>query len=208
MPGIRYEDSVFLNVPFDPRYEPLLRALIFTIHDCGLVARCARELDDGGRLRLERICSLMSESMFGIHDISRTGLDRSHRLPRFNMPLELGLFMGAQRFGSPMHRKKRCLILDRDEHRYRNFCSDLSGQDVRAHWNCAEGAVTSVRNWLSSHLINRGVQVPGGRRILERYRSFTRQLPEMCRDLHLESRNLLYSEYVNLLTGWLKGNPW
>lgn len=208
MPEFRYEDSVFLNVPFDRRYESLLRALVFTIHDCGLVARCAREIEDGGQVRIEWICSLMSESMYGIHDISRTGLDKHHRLPRFNMPLELGLFMGAQRFGSPAHRRKRCLILDREEHRYRNFCSDISGQEVRAHRNCIEGAVTSVRDWLSSHLISRQILIPGGGRILERYRDFCRQLPAVCRGFHLESRNLLYSEYVNLLTSWLKSNPW
>jgi hypothetical protein len=38
----RYEDCVFLNLPFDPEYEALLRALVYTIHDCGFVARCAR----------------------------------------------------------------------------------------------------------------------------------------------------------------------
>jgi len=32
------------------------------------------------------------------HDISRTELNE-HSLPRFNMPLELGLFLGASRFG-------------------------------------------------------------------------------------------------------------
>jgi hypothetical protein len=36
-----YDKQVFLNVPFDKRYEKLLRALAFAVHECGLQARCA-----------------------------------------------------------------------------------------------------------------------------------------------------------------------
>ena len=42
-----YGDRVFLNVPFDKRYRALLEALVFAVHDCGFVARCALESDDG-----------------------------------------------------------------------------------------------------------------------------------------------------------------
>src|SRR5262245_2449314 len=100
MAKLAYDACVFLNVPFDPSYEPFLRALAFTVHDCGFIARCAREIDNGGQVRVEKIYDLMSQSKYGIHDISRTSLDRSHRLPRFNMPLELGIFLGAIRFGT------------------------------------------------------------------------------------------------------------
>jgi hypothetical protein len=208
MPKPHYEDCVFLNVPFDTRYEALLRAIVFTVHDCGLIARCAKEIDDGGQVRMATICTLMAESQYGIHDISRTGLDRELRLPRFNMPLELGVFIGAQRFGTAKHKKKCCLILDRERDRYRLFCSDLSGQEIRAHHNRAEHAVRSVRDWLSGQLIHRSIQVPGGTRILDRYRRFCRQLPVLCRNLQLDPRELLYVEYINLVEAWLRANSW
>lgn len=40
-----YEDSVFLNVPFDKNYGRLFDALVFAVHDCGFVARSALEAE-------------------------------------------------------------------------------------------------------------------------------------------------------------------
>ena len=45
MPG--YDDGVFVNVPFDHGYKKLFDALVFAVHDCGFVAHCALESDDG-----------------------------------------------------------------------------------------------------------------------------------------------------------------
>lgn len=128
-----YEDSVFVNVPFDKKYSRLSDALVFAVHDCGFVARSALEVEDSGQARVEKILDIIEQSKFGIHDISRAGVDRNTRLARFNMPLELGFFLGAKRYGSERDRQKRCLVLDRDRYRYRGFCSDIAGQDIRAH---------------------------------------------------------------------------
>ena len=38
-----YSRQVFLNVPFDKLYRRLFHALVFGVHECGLVARCAQE---------------------------------------------------------------------------------------------------------------------------------------------------------------------
>lgn len=91
-----YGQQVFLNVPFDVRYKKLLHALVFAIHECGPVACCASEREDNAEVRVEKLYNLIRNSRFGIHDLSRTTLDREYRLPRFNMPLELGLFLGAR----------------------------------------------------------------------------------------------------------------
>ena len=123
-----YEGSVFLNVPFDKKYSRLSDALVFAVYDCGFVARSALGVEDSGKVRVEKILDIIEQSKFGIHDISRAGLDRATGLARFNMPLELGFFLGATRYGSSKDREKRCLILDRERYRYRNFCSDISGQ--------------------------------------------------------------------------------
>ena len=128
-----YEDSVFLNVPFDSKYKRIFDALVFAVHDCGFSARSALEIEDSGEARVDKILNIIEQSKFGIHDISRAGVDSVTRLARFNMPLELGFFLGAKRYGSKRHFQKRCLILDRESYRYRNFCSDISGQDIRAH---------------------------------------------------------------------------
>jgi hypothetical protein len=90
MPG--YDDRVFINVRFDRRYKKLFDALVFTVHDCGFLAHCALESDDGSRVRLDKLYAIIAECRYGIHDLSRVTLDTRYRLPRFNMPLELGIF--------------------------------------------------------------------------------------------------------------------
>src|SRR5688572_7093124 len=93
-----YAKSVFVNCPFDDEYLPLMEAIVFTVSDCGFVVRSTQELDDAGEVRIEKIIRIIGESKYGIHDISRTELNAAG-LPRFNMPLELGLFLGARKFG-------------------------------------------------------------------------------------------------------------
>ena len=146
-----YEQQVFLNVPFDKLYQKLLDALVFAVHDCGFVARCALEQDDSGEIRVEKIYSIIAACRFGIHDLSRTTLDSRFHLPRFNMPLELGIFLGARKFGGGFQKRKSCLILDRDQYRYQVFCSDIAGQDIRAQGNNIGQSLTVVRNWLQAN---------------------------------------------------------
>jgi hypothetical protein len=78
-----------------------------------------------GRLALTRFSRLSRNVSSGFHDISRTELSKNTKLPRFNMPLELGLFLGAKTFGRRGPRAKVCLILDRQKYRYQKFCSDI-----------------------------------------------------------------------------------
>src|SRR5205823_14200968 len=87
---------------------------------------------------------------------------------------ELGFFLGAKRYGTAQDRQKCCLILDRERYRYRNFCSDIAGQDIRAHNDQPREAIRAVRDWLSSQRTT--VQVPGGKAIFERYARFRVQL--------------------------------
>ena len=202
-----YSDRVFLNVPFDPRYQKLFDALVFTVHDCGFVARCARESEDSSVVRVGKLYDIIERCRYGVHDLSRTGLDSANRLPRFNMPLELGIFLGAKHFGRGRQRQKSCLILDRDRYRYQVFCSDIAGQDIRAHQNRVEDAITVVRNWLRSAR-GGGVLIPGGGRIAQRYVSFRIELPAMCQRAGLDHRGLDFLDYRTMVTGWLRANPW
>ncbi len=201
-----YERSVFVNFPYDETYARLSNAIIFAVHDCGFDVRSALEVEDSGRARVEKILDIIEQSKLGIHDISRAGLDRRTKLARFNMPLELGFFLGAKRYGSPQDREKHCLILDRDRYRYRDFCSDIAGQDIRAHGGDPRNAIRAVRDWLSNHRSD--ALLPGGAVIFQRYEVFRLQLPQQARNLRLDHRELTFRDYVHLVTAWLKVTPW
>lgn len=104
-PGSDFETSVFANCPFDDAYKPMFEAIVFAVFDCGYRPRSALEAYDAGEVRIEKIAALVRNCRLGVHDISRTELNAAG-LPRFNMPFELGLFLGAKRFGNPVQRRK------------------------------------------------------------------------------------------------------
>ena len=173
-----YADNIFVNCPFDDDYYELLYAVVFTVHDCGFVARCALEDEDGGDVRIQKIQRIIRECKYGIHDVSRTELSKGNRLPRFNMPLELGLFLGARCFGDSGQKRKKCLVLDREPYRYQQFISDIAGQDIRAHAGDDKKLVSEVRGWLRN--VSGRKNLPGGAKIWERYCEFWNDLPDLC----------------------------
>jgi hypothetical protein len=111
--------DVFINCPFDDAYKPIFNAIVFAVNDLGFVPRCALEVDDASEVRLEKIMRIIEQCAYGIHDISAVGLASGTMLPRFNMPLELGLHLGCKRFGGEDQRRKACLIFDSEPYRYR-----------------------------------------------------------------------------------------
>lgn len=200
-----YTISVFINCPFDREYLPIFRAVIFTVFDCGYIARSAREVDDSSEVRIDKIAKIISICKFGIHDLSRTELDKETNLPRFNMPLELGLFLGAKRFGTGIQKAKVCLVLDRKPHRYQSFISDIAGQDIQSHKNDVSEAIRVVREWLSS--ASKGTMLPGGKKIQERYGKFTSKLPALCKKVGLTIDEMIFNDYTAVIYEWLKENP-
>jgi len=204
----RFGDSVFINCPFDIEYWPIFEAIVFAVIAAGFAPRCALEELDSGTLRLDKIGRLILRCRYGIHDLSRTTLDTANRLPRFNMPLELGVFLGAKRFGDGNQKTKICLILDRDPYRYQMFCSDIAGQDIRAHGNDGPRTIGLVRDWLRTSRKTAAINIPGGPRITERYVQFRAQLPKMCKAAKLEVGSLIFLDYRTLVAAWLEENPW
>lgn len=199
------KEGVFINVPFDRRYKKLFDALVFAVHDCGFVARGAREQADSSQVRLDKLFEIIGECRFGIHDLSRVTLDSANRLPRFNMPLELGIFLGAKRFGGGRHATKSCLILDRDQYRYQIFCSDIAGQDIRAHGNDVAQAVRAVREWLRT--ASRRNDLRGPADMANRYVRFRGELPAICKLARLEARDLGFLDYRTLVEAWVAAHP-
>lgn len=204
--SVAYDSQVFVNCPFDEGYRPIFRAIIFAIVDCGYIPRSALEIYNSGQVRIHKITDLVARCRLGIHDLSRTELDPESGLPRFNMPLELGIFLGAQWLGSPKQKRKSCLVLDRERYRYQVFCSDIAGQDIAAHGTEPEAAVRLVRDWLRS--LRADVMIPGGAKIWQRYQNFHDDLPLYCEAYQLDPSHLTFNDLTSLIGEWLKENEW
>ena len=159
--------------------------------------RCALEVYDSGQVRIDKIFRLIEDCRFGLHDISRTEFDPGSNLPRFNMPLELGIFLGAQRLGASVHRRKNCLIFDRERYRFQQFISDIAGQDIAAHQNDPKSLISTVRNWLST--VSGREPLPGGAAIAQRFAAFEGDLSSICAKLSLQVEEVTFANYVNMV---------
>lgn len=198
---------VFINCPFDSRYKPVFDAIVFTIFDCGFVARSALELVDSAENRLERIARIIENCDFAVHDISRTELDVGTNLPRFNMPFELGLYLGARRFGNDAQRRKNCLVMDKTRYRYQKFLSDIAGQDIAEHKNDPRLASRRVRDWLNS--VSKRDDIPGAPHIWKRFEAFQVDLPRLAKMRNLHPADLQFKDLSNVIAHWLQkfGGP-
>ncbi len=193
-------DDVFINCPFDADFQPIFQALIFAIYACGFRPRSARELDDGGQSRIDKLYDLIKQCRYGIHDLSRTQLDPINELPRFNMPLELGLFLGAKRYGDRPQRDKRLLILDVERFRYQRFISDLAGMDIHDHGGEPSAAIRETRDWLAN--VSRR-QIPSGDRTVRLYDQFMIDLPALAAELEFDPNTIPYIDMERIIVGWL-----
>lgn len=200
-----YEHAVFVNCPFDEAYRPLFRAIVFCLYDCGFTAHSALEVTDTSQVRIEKISGIIAACKFGLHDISRTELDRDTGLPRFNMPLELGLFLGAKRFGTGRQKTKNCLVVDVERYRYQKFISDIAGQDISPHGGKPVQVIKVVRDWLRD-ATPKSIAVPGSSDIIQRHFIFRSDLPEMCARVGHDMNDLTFNDYVLLVEEWLKSN--
>lgn len=195
----------FINCPFTTDYAPLFRALVFAVLDCGFIPVSAQERGGSQEIRLQKIVELIRSCRYGIHDLSATHIDATTKLPRFNMPLELGLFIGALNFGSGRQRNKGYLVLDTMPFDYRKHTSDLGGQDILAHAGEPRRAIKAVRNWLRRE---RAVLLPGASRMAERYEKFSEDLPVIASSINVDPDELIYNDLTTVVERWLKKNPW
>lgn len=202
-----FDRDVFINCPFDEEYLALFRAVTFTVHDMGFRARCALEASNAGNARIEKILGIVAECRYSIHDLSRTELDKIHRLPRFNMPLELGIDLGCKRYGKDHEQEKVILVMDVEPFRYQKFISDIAGQDVYAHGGTEASVVQNVREWLRLELDPLRVIIPSGAEILARLSAFKNDLPAICIRLHLDADQLGFVDYAFAVASWIEANP-
>jgi hypothetical protein len=198
--GIAQNRTVFINCPFDPSYRRIFDAIVFTVCHLGFEPRCALDQDSGTEERLTKILLLIDRCQFGIHDLSYMKIDPGTRLPRHNMPFELGLFLGCE-FAGRKTPAKNCLILDREPWRYRKSLSDLSGRDVRAHKGRPTSAIIAVRDWLAT--ASQSTDAPGGAFVVQQYRRFRRQLPGLCKTARRNVNELSFWDYRATVNTWL-----
>ncbi len=189
--------AVFINCPFDGTYTPLFKAVVFAVVRCGFLPLCALEVNNSADIRIEKIARIIRECPIGIHDISRTEPDSVNSLPRFNMPLELGLYLGARYFGDRTHRNKAYLILDREPYRYQKFISDIA-----THGDEAREVIKAVRDFLNSH--NGPEPLPDRDRFLwPEYQRFQSALPEICAKLKIAEAELQFPDFLYIVTDYV-----
>lgn len=202
-----FNKNVFINCPFDQRYASLFNAIIFTVFDVGFQPRCALEVSNAGQNRLHKILDIISECKYSIHDLSRTELDEHTKLPRFNMPFELGLDLGCKSFGLKRHRNKVSIVMDKNRYRFQKFISDISGQDIFAHKGKEKEIVLIIRNWLRQEIDPNKITIPGGNELFKRYQGFKKALPSLSNRFQWEYNRLPFHDYSYAVAVWIEENP-
>ena len=197
-----FADCVFVNCPFDVEYWHVFEAIVFCILDCGFTPRSALEFTDSGEVRVHRLRELIRSSKYAVHDLSRVELSGSSGLPRFNMPFELGLDLGARWFGARRLQSKRCLVLEGRQYAGQKALSDIAGQEIAHHANSPTNAIKAVRDWLQGASDRK--TLPGPAAINARFASFSAALPELATAAGLDRHQLSFIDYVNLAEGWLR----
>lgn len=163
---------VFLNIPYDPEFEPLCLAYVCGLACFGLIPRATLEVP--GTRRLDRIIQLIRECSFSVHDLSRVQLDRNKPgTPRFNMPFELGLAVSIQKL---VRRDHSWFIFEAVNRRAEKSLSDIAGTDVYVH----EGTVGGVLRELANAFIRQERQ-PTMQQMLSVYRYIRRDMPAILR---------------------------
>ena len=191
--------DVFINCPFSADYKERFWAIAYTVIRSGFEPRCALEADNSGENRYGKICRIIKECRYGIHDISYTGLygeaaqDADFPLPRFNMPFELGLFLGAQSYGGPKQTAKTTLILDTKPYRFQKFLSDIAGHDPRVYGGDATSLIEQVAAWL--RVEGRRAEIPGGEVIAADFAAFMAIFPDVCRAAKLNPDNITFFDF-------------
>lgn len=203
-----FEKSVFINCPFDDEYKGILRAVLFLVIDLGLEPRIALESLNSGEARIEKIIKLIQQCRFGIHDLSRIKSTKVGEFYRMNMPFELGLDIGCQRFKGEKWSRKKCLILETERYRYQAALSDLSNSDIAVHNDDPATAVREIRNWLCAQA---QIRAPGPTRIFNRFTEF---VTDHSNDLEFQGHSTKDIEsypiphLIEDMKKWVLINPW
>jgi hypothetical protein len=138
--------TVFINVPFDAKFERSFIAIISGLVALGFIPHSALEVRSTTD-RLHKIFDLIQRCEFSIHDLSRVELSAtSPRCPRFNMPFEAGLAIALNLAGA----KHECAFFEAKQFRLQKSLSDLNGYDPYLHGNRVKGVLAAVLDLFES----------------------------------------------------------
>ncbi len=197
-----YARSVFINCPFDAGYVPLFRALVYCLIRLGFVPRCAREVGAAAG-RISRIFDLIRACRYGIHDLSLQSPDSETGLPRFNMPFELGLFLGCVEFSADAEQRLKVLmVMDSEPFRLRTSLSDIAAYEVSSHKGSPEAAIRLVRDWLAN---SSGLTLYGALRVQREYMEFEQQFSEIVREGEYASQasEVTFADLCSITRRWI-----
>jgi hypothetical protein len=136
VPPLPDQNGVFLNIPYDEEFSSLYIAYIVGLCHLDLVPHLASEIP-GGERRLNRIFKLIQSCRYSIHDLSRVEISVSPTaVPRFNMPLELGVTISWANLHPSRH---TWFVWESESYRLQRSASDLNGTDPYIHNGTPEG---------------------------------------------------------------------
>jgi hypothetical protein len=121
------------------------------------------------------------------------------------MPLDFGIFLGAQKFGPPKQKQKSCMIFDSDKYRYREFISDISGQDIKEHKNDYKEVINKTRNWLNTFTLLQ--PLPGAAVMIKKYDDYLIDKPTVFANFNLTEEDVQYADKTQIIEEWIKVNP-
>ena len=203
-----FQTNVFINCPFDQEYKTLLKPLLFTIVALGFNPRIALERADSAEQRISKICELIGESKYSIHDLSRLKSTTGDEYYRQNMPFELGIDYGSRRFHPGQLQEKRFLILATTRFEYMRAISDLSGVDIQAHKDQPRILIRKLRNWFYSTVGK--TDIPGPAKIWYAYNDFNTDLHDKLEDKGFspeDIQELIMPEFIDYVERWVKSFP-
>lgn len=116
------------------------------------------------------------------------------------MPLELGIYLGAKRFGIGTQKDKRCMILDRGKYRYLKFISDISGMDIHEHRNSPKRVIECTRDWLRNASRR---DIPAAALLQKQYARFKSDLPMLAKDFGFKVGSIPYADFEAIVASWL-----
>lgn len=135
-------EAVFLNIPYDHAYEGKFVTLVAGLVGLGRKPRCVLEIPDGGQGRLARIVRLIRRCSASINDVSRVQVSGPLRVPRFNMPFELGLACAVAKLAG----SHRYFVFEEVSHRIEHSLNDLNGHDPQIHQGTQVGILNALLN--------------------------------------------------------------
>ena len=134
---------VFINLAYDETLQDIFVAYLTGVVSLGWTPRAAIETYDTAKSRLQRIYALITQCRYSFHDLSFVALDGKSFLPRFNMPLELGIAI-VEHYRTEGRLRHEWFAFDSEAYRLQRSTSDLNGYEALIHNGTAEGVLRAL----------------------------------------------------------------